>query len=1315
MSKRTQIKAAIFAAVAAVMGTFQLQATETENLDFKILPVPGKVVIDGKFDDWDLSGSIFICSDVETYRDQFASWQSAMYDKDNLYLLTRWLDTNPMNNPGLAGTSMGFQGDCLQVRIVATSSGKADNENNDKKHNQRTTHVTAWRGRKGNDLIDLAYGRGFNEGGVKDAKKVGAQQAFIKDADDKGYVQEIAIPWKLLTPDGKAPGAGGKVVMTYEPNFSTDSKMRISTKDLFKPGVTPDRVFAFMASPCWGAGTLEGSGKVQPLSVRLADGRKFAVTMEKGIPVINWKGLYKEDKTEGFAKINLNMPEDGVVSLIIKNSEGQVVRNLINAKFMTKGPQEVLWDGLTNLSHRKPGNPVPAGDYTWEAIYHKGINLTLVGWASNAGRAPFDSPKGNWGGDMADPRSVASDKDSVYLGWGFSEAGKAVVCTDFDGNVKWRHKRGGFGGAALLAADNGNVYVYDSGQGNVVYRLDAKKGDYVNWQGTEEATLSLTPILAKFQDEKEKAAKDKNGKSPEPKASGMAAVGGKLFLSYGSLGVWPVNQTSGNILLMLDGITGKVLKEIKVEDPRDLKVGQDGKLYLIKGDNYVAIVDTETGAVADVVKDLKSARCVAADKDGNIYVGVTEPDNQIKVFDKTGKALRTIGKQGGRPLLGEWDPSGMLAISGITVDVKGNLWVMESDGTPRRISVWNAGSGAFVKELFGPTHYGAGGGAISPDDPYTMIGMGCEWKLDKETGRAKCVGVIFRGKWHNARFGTGKDGRVYAAVGGGWPNREPVLIFERLEAGKWKLRTTITPGQTKENSKFKNVIVWADKNNDEKQQPDEVKDYEIDLNGWIDGWYMPMNQKLSFAGGQYRIDVTGWTSCGAPEYDLSKAKKLPIPDDLNQRGGMGAQRGMVSADNNYVIYNGHYGTSHSDFPVYDIRTGKKVFAYPNNYVGVHGGHNAPPVQRGLISGAYDIVGTVKQPAPLDNLFVIGTDKGEWHLLSSSGYYVSKLFEGNPMKIKWPAESIPGANINTTPPGMGAEDFGGSVILANDGTMYVQAGKTAFINNKVSGLDTVKVLGKGKLKITPKDTLLAQEFKVKYLSVGDEKKSTTVKKKSVVFKDSPNNDFGNKEMSYGDELNKISTWMAYDDTNLYVAWRVNDKTPWVNGSTGYENLYAGGDTVDLQIGTDSKADPKRRGAVKGDLRLSIGRLGGKDTAVLYRKVSDEKAPKTFYSGTCKEGYKMELVKKLDNVKIKTRVDKGQYPSYTVQAAIPLQDLGLNPKAGLKLRGDVGVTYSDPEGKDTNMRVYWANKATGLVADEVVELKMQPDMWGELTFE
>ena len=64
-------------------------ATQTENYGIPVLPAPGKVVIDGRFDDWDLTGGIFACNNVEEQRDRHSAWLHAMYDKDNLYVLAR--------------------------------------------------------------------------------------------------------------------------------------------------------------------------------------------------------------------------------------------------------------------------------------------------------------------------------------------------------------------------------------------------------------------------------------------------------------------------------------------------------------------------------------------------------------------------------------------------------------------------------------------------------------------------------------------------------------------------------------------------------------------------------------------------------------------------------------------------------------------------------------------------------------------------------------------------------------------------------------------------------------------------------------------------------------------------------------------------------------------------------------------------------------------------------------------------------------------------------------------------------------------------
>ena len=1259
-------------------------ATETENLNIRILPAPGKVTVDGKFTDWDLSGGVFACGDVEHLRDKLAVWLHGMYDKDNLYILARWIDETPMSNPGSIAGDMGFQGDCLQLRIVCNPDDPKP----------AICWITAWRDRDAKDVIDVDFPQG---GGTRtpDAKRQGAQQAFLKNADGKGYVQEIALPWSTLIQGGIQPKPGTRMVLSAEPNFNTSAKFRISVKDIFRPGVTPDRVFTFMASNCWGYGSFVARNKVEPQALRLADARELPVKLTKGVPTVDWSSLYQTKEMEGFAKIPFTMPTDGYVSLNIKNADGQVVRQLLNAAYFAKGPHTVLWDGLTNMSHLQPGDTVAAGAYTWEAIYHTGIGLRLVGWAHNGGRAPFDSPGGNWGGDQGNPVAVDTDGKAMYLGWGGAEAGQAVVATDLDGNVKWRHKRGGFGNARLLGTDGGTLYVYDRQQGdNVVYRLDTVKGSYSSWKDSESATLDITALL-----------KDVTPAGATPVLTGMTAANGKLLLSC----------AADNVVAVVDDVTGKLLTTIPVPGAGDLEVGPDGALYVLSAGSKVVRVNLADNKTATVVTGLTAADALALDAAGALYVGVGDPDNQVKVFGADGTPLRTIGKTGGRPLLGPWEQGGMRFVSGLRVDAQGKLWVTEDDESPRRISLWDAKTGAFLKEFFGPTDYGAGGGAIDPLDPLTLVGHGCEWHLDATTGKATCIGAFYRGGMANSRFGIGPDKRVYVAVAGGWgEGYSPVSIFERTAPGVWKLRTRLTA--TVDHYTITGMRVWADANGDGIEQPDEVHTDTLALGGWINGWYMPMAQSLIFYGGVYRIAPTGWSACGAPMYDLTKAAKMPAPADVLTRGAMGAQRGCGTEDGGLMLYNGHYGEGHSDFQCFDIAKGTLKWTYPNTYVGVHGGHLAPPPAVGLIRAAYDVVGTGKLPDPIGDIFVIATDKGEWHVLTGEGFYLTKLFESDPMKIKWPDPAMPGAVMDSVPPGMGAEDFGGSISVTPDGQLYVQAGKTAFIDMKTVGLDSVQRLGNGKLTVADADLKLAHAFREKLLQQSVGTRMATVKKRTVTFTGDPRTDFAVRDLT-GFEKSptaRVETALAYDEANLYAGWLVHDDTPWVNGATEPPVMYCSGDTVDLQIGADPKADRKRADGGPGDLRLSIGNFQGTPTAVLYRHISAVKHPRKFFSGVVPEGYEMQDVEVLATAKLIVKVD-ALHHQYIVEAALPLKALGLTLASGVQLTGDIGATHSDAAGKDTVLRTYWNNQSTGLVADEVFELRLEPRNWGVLACE
>ena len=92
--------------------------------------------------------------------------------------------------------------------------------------------------------------------------------------------------------------------------------------------------------------------------------------------------------------------------------------------------------------------------------------------------------------------------------------------------------------------------------------------------------------------------------------------------------------------------------------------------------------------------------------------------------------------------MGPWQTDGILNAGDIVVDGRRRLWVTEMNFTPKRISVWNLADGKFVREFYGPTHYGASGAAISPIDPNLLVSEGCEWRIDPVTGEGRCVGVF---------------------------------------------------------------------------------------------------------------------------------------------------------------------------------------------------------------------------------------------------------------------------------------------------------------------------------------------------------------------------------------------------------------------------------------------------------------------------------------------------------------------------------------------------------------------------------------------
>jgi hypothetical protein len=68
-------------------------------------------------------------------------------------------------------------------------------------------------------------------------------------------------------------------------------------------------------------------------------------------------------------------------------------------------------------------------------------------------------------------------------------------------------------------------------------------------------------------------------------------------------------------------------------------------------------------------------------------------------------------------------------------------------------------------------------------------------------------------------------------------------------------------------------------------------------------------------------------------------------------------------------------------------------------------------------------------------------------------------------------------------------------------------------------------------------------------------------------------------------------------------------------------------------------------------------------------------------------------------------------WTVEAALPLAELGIKIEPGARVRMDWGVLTS-PDGNQVKQRMYWANKTATGTSDEAIEARLEPGLWGTL---
>lgn len=1042
--------------------------------------------------------------------------------------------------------------------------------------------------------------------------------------------------------------------------------------------------------------------------------------------------------------ISFALPEAGKVTLQIRDAEDNVIANPVAGVPFTAGEHHVRWD-LDDLA----GKPVLApGTYRWSGLHVPGLELVpLFSYLPTpVAGMPWhtDDGRGGWLADHEPPRSVARAGDRMWLA-AFGEAGHSFVETDANANKLWGIDRVWLSNPTEICVAGDALYAWCEGHwlkdGQTIVEINLK-------DKSQRKIFSRAGPKADISEAEHRTSLAKRG------CTGFQLVGDLAFVAFGALDTVQVFDVSKGLAGPRRNfgwdIVGKqfadqkpvLLREIRLPSPGRIRADDKRHVILASGDAVlrldVATFDVETLFRHGIARPLGLGLDPAA---GRIALGDGER-HQVVVFDRGGRRLATLGKPGGRREVGPFDPDDIEEPYGVEFGPDGRLWVMEHTDFPRRVSLWDIASGRCVKAVYGPTQYG-GGGCVDPDDLRRTFYKGLEFRVGTD-GTANPVRLFYRPD--SARYARFLDGDypayAFRTRGALWftsymhPHGHPSLVLWRYDDTRGHVMPVAAVGSAvalrqafgerpanrrdpedyadtsflkqhiPDYDETKKLFTWTDRDGDGHVQPGELRFGGLrstssgrPLTHALASWNWRMNADFiaSASVGENRV-VTFRPAAFTPEGNpLYEVPTTTIP-------GSG-EAFAVDEEGNTVMLGSPLRSVAPD--------GRVRWTYRNDWPGLHAGHRttARGDEPGVLIAPTRIWGIEPAGDELGEVLAFNSNLGATYLMTArDGLFIDRVFQDQRIGLLWRFPSLPTPEL-LAETSLYDEHFGGIFqrIRGENGRdrfVYV-VGKTWCTVVELRGLDRIRRLAGGTLAVTPQQIATAHERRLRQAARVAEPKQYTV---SRVADGSITVD-GNAAEWPEDRIDGFA--LAYDSTHLYVLFQGrDDQATFQNRGTNPLELFKTGDVVDVMLQTRAGLNPRRTEAGEGDIRLCFAMFEGEPCCVLYDfRVPGHTDERLAFSSPWRTVW-CDRAGILRSARTAVRRAKG---AYTLEAAVPLADIHLDPAALGETRGDVGRVLSDATGSAAASRVYWANKQTAIMSDLPSEAGLQPALWGVLRFE
>ena len=337
------------------------------------------------------------------------------------------------------------------------------------------------------------------------------------------------------------------------------------------------------------------------------------------------------------------LPRPATTSAGVYDRRGQLVRTLWRAEPMPAGELQGTWDERNDSKER-----VAAGDYEVKLIQHR-LNYVWEGVIGNSSGA-FGGAKVHKA--FGPPSSITIIGERAHYAVGYNEGQPGLHAFSLSApqdSLRLFASTDPFAAYSMLAADSTRLYWANTGglsRTSFVGAFDLASAKPVTFPMGRSVCLNTRPNTAQCYEGHHYigVADLQTEASQVPTGLAVQRLGRVLAVAHGRQ----------NVIRLFDKASGELLQEIAValnsNALNQLAMTPAGDLWVVSGNTVLRYVDLDgVPKLASTIGGLDHPLALAANPFGDEGVWVADggASQQIKRFDRDGRAGRVIGRRGG--------------------------------------------------------------------------------------------------------------------------------------------------------------------------------------------------------------------------------------------------------------------------------------------------------------------------------------------------------------------------------------------------------------------------------------------------------------------------------------------------------------------------------------------------------------------------------------------------------------------------------------------------------------------------------------------